>query len=170
MIKQNRTIKPKRFNRCGFRWCRWRDSNPHERGSPPPQDGVSASSTTSATCLLRSWHDRCINDYNSNPVGCQEKSNPEISPLWHPFLPLFFAGQGGTCTVAKGGAFYVTIWHWGSALERVFKSPWGMGQSVRLRVVSRLSFRREETSAKRLWERSSSSRLESLPRGSMEVN
>ena len=29
-------------------WCRRGDSNPHERRSPPPQDGVSANSTTSA--------------------------------------------------------------------------------------------------------------------------
>ena len=29
-------------------WCRWRDLNPHERGSLPPQDSVSAGSTTSA--------------------------------------------------------------------------------------------------------------------------
>ena len=29
-------------------WCRWPDSNRHERGSLPPQDSVSTSSTTSA--------------------------------------------------------------------------------------------------------------------------
>src|SRR5690606_40080802 len=29
-------------------WCGWRDSNSHELGSPPPQDGVSTNFTTSA--------------------------------------------------------------------------------------------------------------------------
>lgn len=29
-------------------WCGWRDLNPHERSSPPPQDGASADSATSA--------------------------------------------------------------------------------------------------------------------------
>ena len=29
-------------------WCRRRDLNPHEHSSPPPQDGVSTNSTTSA--------------------------------------------------------------------------------------------------------------------------
>ena len=29
-------------------WCRRRESNPHARKAPPPQDGASASSATSA--------------------------------------------------------------------------------------------------------------------------
>ena len=33
-------------------WCRRRDLNPHEHSSPPPQDGVSTNSTTSASILL----------------------------------------------------------------------------------------------------------------------